>query len=71
MYLWLFTFSRDLQYESFYLSQYILQFIKSNNYSTGISGNPTSYNIENASTEEKQKEGVVEFVNDLFSRTKK
>ena len=26
MYLWLLHFTRDLQYESFYLSQYILQF---------------------------------------------
>ncbi|WP_170007089.1 hypothetical protein [Veillonella denticariosi] len=45
--------------------------MKSNNYSIGISGNPALYDIENASTEEEQKEGVFEFVKDLFSRNKK
>ena len=35
-----------------------------------ISGNPTLYDIENASTEEEQKKGVVELVKDLFSRNK-
>ena len=37
----------------------------------GISGNPKLYDIENASTEEEQKEGMFEFIKDLFSRNKK
>ena len=36
----------------------------------GISGNPTLYDIENASTEEEQKEGMFEVIKDLLSRNK-
>ena len=36
----------------------------------GISGNPTLYDIENASTEEEQKEGMFEAIKDLLSRNK-